>query len=56
MTKKDYKLIASAIATMPNQAHRDVAARALAGALTRENANFQTDLFLAACSLQLARP
>ena len=49
MTRKDYKLIADAIASMPDSGTRKIVASALASAMARDNASFRKDLFLAAC-------
>lgn len=60
MTRKDYALIAAAIAGMPRHAPslrtaRESAARALACALAADNPRFDRDSFLRACGQDPSR-
>lgn len=48
MTKKDYTLLASAIASLPPHAYRDQVARAIAFALSDANRRFDVGKFLSA--------
>jgi hypothetical protein len=49
MTKKDYKLIAEAIKSMPPIVARSVVASFIAGALAKDNPRFDTQKFFKAC-------
>jgi len=51
MSRKDFQLIADAIATIQDETARKLAATALADALPASNTNFKRSRFLKACNV-----
>jgi hypothetical protein len=54
MSRKDFIVLAEEISFIVNEIAREQAAKAVAYACLRQNANFKMDVFLTACNVRTA--